>query len=123
MNTLSGIGTTNRTLRNYFQKFLDRTPKHIKLNTPKHINLKVDAKYFGRLGCTIVFKERTNIIYWEFAENETYQTYIQSFNKLKELGYIVDSVTSDKHGSLVASVRDLFTNIPHQYCMVHIHKL
>lgn len=69
-----------------------------------------------------MFKASTNIIYWDFAENETYQAYIKSFNKLTELGYIIDSVTSDKHGSIVASVRDLFPNIPNQYCMVHIQR-
>jgi len=122
LNKLNGLGTTDRTLRNYCHAFLNHPPKHKKLSYPKHINLKVDAKYFGQFGCTIVFKERTNIIYWEFAERETLQIYINAFNRLTELGYIVDSVTSDKHGSLLASVRQLFPDIPHQYCLVHIQR-
>lgn len=34
----------------------------------------------------------------------------------------MDSVTSDKHRSLLASVSYLFPNIPHQYCLVHIQR-
>ena len=119
---LTKTDISSKQLLRYFYEFLDRSPKHKKLNKQQHINLKVDAKYFGELGCTIVFKERKNIIYWDFVEDETYQTYTQSFNQLINLGYIVDSVTSDKYRAIVGSVRDLFPNIPHQHCMVHIQR-
>ena len=41
-------------------------------------------------------------------------------SRLLELNYLVTSVTSDKHGSTIASVKYFFPNIPHQYCLVHI---
>lgn len=39
-----------------------------------------------------------------------------------KLGYIIKSVTSDKHGSLISAVKTMFPDIPHQYCLVHIQR-
>lgn len=122
LNKLNGIGSTNKTLITYFHHFLDNPPKIHKLHHPKHINLKIDAKYFGRWGCCIVCKEASNIIFWHFCIRENYHNYIFCLSKLLELGYIIDSVTSDKHGSILSAVKSVFPNIPHQYCMVHIQR-
>lgn len=45
---------------------------------------------------------------------------MRCFLKLLELNYRITSVTSDKHGSTLSSVKYLFPNIPHQVCLVHI---
>jgi hypothetical protein len=47
---------------------------------------------------------------------------VYCFSRIIELGYIVDSVTSDKHGSLISAVKTMFPNTPHQYCTVHIQR-
>jgi len=86
----------------------------------KHINLKIDATYFGRWGCSIVFKEGKNVIFWHFCQRETFREYLSCFSALINLNYAVDSVTSDKHGSTISSVRYLLPSISHQYCLVHI---
>jgi len=122
LNKLSGTGLSNKTLQRHFHSFLNTPPKPKKLNSSKHINLKIDAKYFGRWGCTIVLKETTNIIFWHFCNRENYHNYIYCFSKLSELGYILDSVTSDKHGSILASVKASSPCIPHQFCTVHIQR-
>jgi len=101
---------------------LDHTPQPKKLNTTKEINLKCDAKYFGRFGCTMVFKERGNIIFWYYAPRENYFNYLYCFRKLEELGYRIKSVTSDKHGSVVSAVKTAYPNIPHQLCLVHLQR-
>ena len=87
------------------------------------IYLKVDGTYFGRWGCLLVFKERTNIIYWDFVSRENYFNYYLSFSRLKELGYVILGVTSDWHGSLVSAVGSVFPDIPHQRCLVHTQRL
>jgi len=38
------------------------------------------------------------------------------------MGYLIKSVTSDKHGSLLGAVKTALPNIPHQYCLVHIQR-
>ena len=70
----------------------------------------------------MVFKEGSNIIYWSFSRRENYHEYMYCLSRLHELGYVVESVTSDKHGSLVSSVKTIFPEIPHQYCTVHIQR-
>ena len=114
--------TSPRTLARYFLYFLDYSPQPAKLSGPKEINLKCDAKYFGRDSCVLVFKEGKNIIFWHHCEKESFQNYVWCFRELLELGYIIKSVTSDKHGSIVAAVKWLFPGIPHQYCLVHIQR-
>ena len=111
---------TERQLIKYFYKFLDKPPKPIKQPVIKYINLKVDAKYLGKWGCCIVFKERQNVIYWYFCEKESYLSYMYCFSQLRDLNYEVLSITSDKHSSLISSVKEYFRGLPHQYCLVHI---
>lgn len=107
----------------YFHEFLRINPKPSQKQAyTRYINLKADGSYFGRKECTLVFKEGQKIIYWDYVERETFNNYINCFNKLSILGFIPLSVTSDKHGSIVGAVKYLFPNIPHQYCLVHIQQ-
>jgi hypothetical protein len=99
---------------------LDVTPTPKRQPYPKHINLKIDATYFGRWGCSIVFKVGKNVIFWHFCLRETFREYLYCFSKLVELNYVILSVTSDKHGYTTSSVKYAFPNIPHQLCLVHI---
>jgi len=126
INNLKLISNNNnlssKTLIRNFHAFLDLPPNPPKLTSPKHINLKVDATHFGKSGCCIVFKENKNIIYWLYVNRENYLNYVIALSKLLELGYLIDSVTSDKHQSLIAVVRKFLPNTPHQLCTVHIQR-
>lgn len=106
----------------HFSRILELTPTFRKLKSPREIYLKCDGKYFGKIGCSLVFKENKNIIFWNFVDRETYFNYLNCFSKLMELGYIIKSVTSDKHGSLISAVKTMFPDMPHQYCLVHIQR-
>jgi Transposase IS66 family len=70
----------------------------------------------------LVFKENKNIIFSKFVAHENYHDYCFCLAKLTELGYIVKSVSSDKHSSLISAVKTILPNIPHQYCLVHIQR-
>ena len=122
MISLTKTDISSKQLTRYFHAFLDHNPTPSKLITPKHINLKVDATYFGKSGCSIVFKENTNIIYWIYVYKENYLNYQIAFSRLLQLGYLIDSVTSDKHQSLLAVVRKYLPHTPHQLCLVHIQR-
>jgi len=122
LNALRVPGISERTLTRNFHRYLDTPPALPKLVVPREINLKCDGKYFGRTGCTLVFKENKNIIFWQFFDRENYHNYIYCFSRLIEMGYIVKSITSDKHGSVVGAVKTMFPGIPHQYCLVHIQR-
>ncbi len=117
---LAKVKIGEKQLLEYFHEYLGKCPSPEKQETIKEINLKIDAKYLGRWGCCLVFKERKNVIYWQFCERETYLNYIYAFSRLKGLNYEVLSITSDEHGSTVSSVKAYFKGIRHQYCLVHI---
>jgi hypothetical protein len=122
VDTLNNTNISNKSLIKHFHGFLDNPPKLPKLKIPREINLKCDGKYFGRTGCSLVFKENKNIIFWTFVARETYLNYLMAFSQLNAAGYIIKSVTSDKHGSILGAVKIAFPAIPHQYCMVHIQR-
>lgn len=118
-------GVSPNTLRRHFDKFLDRVPEAVGPNKgklPLEIYIKADGKYFGHWGCIVVFKERGNIIYWDFVLRENYFNYLLSFSKIKDLGYKVLGLTSDWHSSLVASFKTAFPDLPHQRCLVHTQR-
>jgi hypothetical protein len=121
-DTLNNTDISNKSLTKHFHAFLDNPPKIPKLKIPREINLKCDGKYFGRRGCSLVFKENKNIIFWTFTERESYLGYLVCFSKLREAGYIIKSVTSDKHGSILGAVKASFPGVPHQFCTVHIQR-
>lgn len=112
-----------RTLKRHFQKFLKHSHQPTPLKYRQTIYLKVDGTYFGHWGCLLVFKERTNIIYWDFVVRENYFNYTLNLGRIKELGYDVLGVTSDWHGSLVSAVKWALPDVPHQRCLVHTQRL
>lgn len=112
------------TLRIHFRKFLNNPPTPEPLKEPKEIYLKADAKYFGRWGCLLLYKEGRNLIYWSFVRRENFFNYVYDLAQIKKLGYIVIGVTSDWHGSLVSAVNNAFKGeVPHQRCLVHTQRL
>lgn len=117
-----GRPVSERNLRRYFDKFLNKPPLVKPLALPQTIYLKVDGHYFGHWGCLLVFKERTNVIFWDFVERENYFNYSLNLGRIRELGYDVAGVTSDWHGSLVSAVRSVLPDVPHQRCLVHTQR-
>lgn len=111
-------------MRRHFHRFLNNPPAPKPLEELEEIYLKVDAKYFGRWGCLLLYKAGRNLIYWSFVKRENFANYIYDLTQIKGLGYIASGVTSDWHGSLVSAVDYVFKgNIPHQRCLVHTQRL
>jgi len=119
---LTKTNISSRQLVKYFDVFLLKTLVPKASPTLKNIHLKIDAKYFGKWGCCIVCKEGKNIIFWHFCFKETYKDYLFCFSRLRELNYVVLSVTSDMHSSIKSAVKTFYPNIPHQACLVHIQR-
>lgn len=107
----------------YFDRFLSHPPLLPKLKVPLKVYLKVDGKYFGHWGCVLVFKADKGIVLWDFVLRENYFNYVYNLSHLRELGYEVQGITSDWHGSLVGAVKSAWPNIPHQRCLVHTWQL
>ncbi len=122
VTSIKGRSVSTRTLRRAFERFLESPPKVEKLKERKKIWLKVDAHYLGHWGCVIVAKTGKEIILWIFVLRETYFDYLNLFTKLYELGYDVLGLTSDWHGSIVASFQNLHSDLPHQRCLIHTQR-
>jgi len=101
---------------------LDKSLKIKPLSKSKEVYLKVDGKYFGRWGCVLVFKERQNIILWDFVQRESYFSYLNNFSRLERLGYKVLGITSDWHGSITSASKNRYPDVPHQRCLVHTQR-
>ena len=120
--SIKGSYVSASTLRRSFDRFLKNPPKAVKLKERRSVWLKVDAHYLGHWGCVIVAKTGKEIILWNFVERETYFDYLRLFVELYELGYDILGLTSDWHGSIVASFENLHPSLPHQRCLVHTQR-
>lgn len=116
-------GVSAKTLRRNFHCFLESPPLPQSPDEPKDIYLKVDAKYFGRWGCFLLYKAGRDLIYWNLVRGETFRNYLYDLTQILRLGYTIVGVTSDWHGSIVSAVDYLFQRaIPHQRCLVHTQR-
>ena len=116
VDDLASFKVSSRTLRRRFERFLNKPPVVKKLAKEKEIYLKIDGSYFKRWGCVLVCKAGKQIIFWDFNIRENYLSHCLNLNKIKDLGYQVKGVTSDRHPSLVAALKTVLpTEIPHQF--------
>jgi len=85
-----------------------------------------DATYFGlrredTSWCVVVLRDpriRENL-WWKFCETETTSVYREGRDYLKQLGYVIKSVTGDGFNG----IRSAFLSIPYQMCQVHMERL
>lgn len=70
----------------------------------------------------IVYKAGKKILYWQYAERERFDVYVEGLTWLIRAGYVIEAVTSDWHGGLVAAVKYILPGIPHQRCLVHTQR-
>ena len=117
------VGVSTKTLQRAFDTYLTNPPKPKKLKTPQRVWIKVDATYFSKWGCLIVYKAGDTILYWEYAAREYDLAYEQGLRLLTQMGYIILGVTSDWHGSIVRAVQRMYPHIPHQRCLIHTQRL
>ena len=117
----TGISSA-KTVERFVHRYLASPPVPAPPRKSQEIYLKIDATYFGRWGCCLVYKAGTQIIFWDFDLRENYLGYLNNLVKLREWGYQIEGVTSDKHGGLLEAVQGLFPGIPHQYCLVHLRR-
>lgn len=114
---------SSKTLRRAFDQFLLSPPRPKQRENQTKVFVKVDAQYYSQNDCVILVKEKKNLIYWQYFHRETVQAYLIIFSRLRELGYEVQGVTSDWHGSIVGAVKLMFKgSIPHQRCLVHTQR-
>ncbi|HDR1925604.1 TPA: transposase [Pasteurella multocida] len=101
------------------QRYIYKAPKSIS-NPPifTHLNIIMDTTFFGREFGILVMMDSLSekVIYHQIVKTELDEYYQIVLNKLREKGYIIQSVTCDGRRELL---KDLF-NTPTQMCYFHL---
>ena len=106
--------------------FLQLKDKLIEMNQRFGGWLMVDADWFGRERCLLLYKDHPSgrVLLWRLADREYKILIYQDLAFLVSQGYPLRGITSDWKGSIVAAVDELALrlrkNLPHQRCLVHV---
>ncbi|WP_459166230.1 IS256 family transposase, variant Zn-binding type [Aggregatibacter actinomycetemcomitans] len=101
------------------QRYLDKAPKTT-LNPPQQhqLNILADVTFFGRdFGILVLLDSLSGkVIYHQIVKTEKDVYYKMAFNRLREKGYVIQSITCDGRRGVL---KDLF-NTPTQMCQFHM---
>lgn len=105
--------------------YLDNPPKP---NPSANLscNLVIDATWFGREECLIVYWDpRLKKSQWWRLSKHKEKAYeiIADLRKLKQRKVTAVSVTSDGSPGVKAGLNIIYPNIPHQRCLVHLQRM
>lgn len=110
-------------LQRSFKYFLDNSPiPQIKENNECH--LIIDGTYFSDT-CLLDYLDNglKYLQYYSLVKRECYESYLIDLSLLKESGLNVVSITSDGQKGLIKAVGEIFPNIVHQRCIIHIQRM
>ena len=100
------------------QRHIDKAPKKA-LNLPlqNRLNIIADTTFFGRsFGVLVLMDSMTEkVIYHQIVKTEKDRYYKIALNKLREKGYIIQSITCDGRRGLLND----FLDTPTQMCHFH----
>lgn len=116
-------GKSTRTLQRLFQTFLNNSPiPIIKSNSGCH--LIIDGTYYSNF-CILNFldNDQKYLQLYNVVNYESYDNYLNDLKLLKQSGLNIVSVTSDGQRGLKKAISEVFPNIVHQRCVIHIQRM
>ena len=120
----NGTNKSTRTLQRIFKSFLDYPPLP-KPQPNSNCHLTIDGTYFKNNFCVLVYydsrlKKRQ---YFRVVDRECWRNYAIDLKYLKQIGSKVASITSDGQKGLIKAVKDIFPEVIHQRCIIHIQRM
>lgn len=102
------------------QKMFEKVVIPKKVHNPRKVNLCIDATYFKKEFCVVVFRDQAKqeCLWWEFTNTETLDSYIRGRVELEKLGYEIQSVVADGF----PGIPGIFPLKPFQFCHFHAKK-
>ncbi|MDG6260145.1 transposase, partial [Glaesserella parasuis] len=98
-------------------RYINKAPKTaLKPPLNRYLNIIMDTTFFGRYFGVLVLMDSNNAISHYFVRTEKDIYYKLALNRLREKGYIIQSITFDGWSGLM---KDLF-NTPAQMCQFHM---
>jgi hypothetical protein len=113
-----------KTLQRLFKNYLNNPPK-FKIKTNQDCYLVIDGTYFKKNFCVLHYfdNDLKYLQYFRIVERENHYNYSTDLEFLKQLGLTVASITSDGQKGLIKAVNDVFPNVIHQRCVVHVQRM
>lgn len=86
--------------------------------------LIIDGTWFGRRACLLVYWDVTlkRVQWWRLTDGERFLEVLADLVTLKQDGVVCASVTSDGAPGLLAGVKGIYPDIPHQRCVTHVQR-
>jgi len=120
------ILTSIKTLQRFFHKQLDQPLPRLILPIPifSCIYLVIDGIWFGKEFVLLVYRISgwPYIIHHSFAKKEWGWHIANDLRLLRQAGYVFTGIVSDGGTGIESAVNEVYPNIPHQRCLIHLHR-
>lgn len=112
------------TLRILFKNYLNNSPR-FKIRKNDNCHLIIDGTYFKNNFCILNYLDNNlkRLQYFRIVERENYYDYLTDLEFLKQLKINTASITSDGQKGLTKAINDVFPNVIHQRCVIHIQRM
>ena len=113
-----------RTLQRLFKNFLNNPP--IPKIKPNHnCHLIIDGTYLKNNFCLLNFfdNDLKYLQLYRTVERENFRNYVDDLYLLKQSGLNIVSITSDGQKGLIKAIKEIFPNVIHQRCVIHIQRM
>ena len=103
---------SSRTIRRYLEK---ASKSSLKPSENKYLNLIIDTTFFHRDFGVMVFidSRSTKVVYHQIVKTEKDIYYKKALNRLREKGYIIQSITCDGRRGLLKDLFNAFSPLTH----------
>ncbi|MFC1612801.1 transposase [Patescibacteria group bacterium] len=94
----------------------------LKIRQNNNCHLFIDGTYFTRKFCLLNYSDN-DLKYLQLqtiVERENYDNYLTDLKLLKHSGLTIASITSDGQKGLIKAITEVFPNVIHQRCIIHI---
>ena len=124
LKSLSGeSGKSISTLRRLFSEYLKSAPRY-KIKPNNNCHLLIDGTNYGD-DCILNYfdNDLKHLQYGNIVNRENYDNYAADFKLLKQSGLNIVSITSDGQKGLIKAINEVFPDIIHQRCVIHIQRM
>ena len=88
-------------------------------------HIVIDGTYFSNDLCLVLYQDN-DIKYtqlYRFSTGEYYSEIKEDLENLDRLGVQIESITCDGHKPTLKAIREVYTGITIQRCLVHVHRM
>ena len=119
-------GYSVQTLEHHFHQFLNTDPPALSIPQPEAFEayLIMDGCWFGKKSCLMLYRQSKSklLFHASWMKSELGSKIARDLKVLQKQGYRFTCVVSDGGTGARKAVLVVYGNIPHQICLVHLHR-